>query len=279
MSDPASGQPFAVNSLAGGLSLQGQYWPPSKPIAVMSLVHGLGEHSGRYAELAEAMGKAGIAVVAVDLRGHGNSAGKRGVCTDYKLLHGDLGALLDKSRELYPNLPHFLYGHSLGGGLVLDYGRAPGEDIKGIIASAPFIALPAPTPAIIGHIANLVRRVFPKATLSQPLSGDKISTLPEEQKKYENDPLNHNRISFGLAVDAIEAGKRVADHGPQWNTPLLLMHAKGDQLTSYEASAAFAKAAQNVTFRSYDNSEHEMHHDTPKAKVFGEMIDFIKSRA
>lgn len=279
MSDPSSGQAFEIKSLSDGLALQGRIWSPAKPIAVMSLIHGLGEHSGRYAELAEAVGQSGIAVVAVDLRGHGKSAGKRGVCTDYKLLHGDLETLLEKSRVLYPDLPHFLYGHSLGGGLVLDYGRAPAPDIKGIIASAPFIALPKPTPAIIGQIANLVRRVFPMATLSQSLTGDKISTLPEEQRIYESDPLNHSRISFGLAVDAIEAGKRVAAHGPQWNTPLLLIHAKGDQLTSCEASAAFAQTARNVTFRSYENSEHEMHHDKPKAKVFGELIDFIKSKA
>jgi len=279
MTEPVPGQRFEINSLADGLVLQGRYWAPAKPIGVMSLVHGLGEHSGRYTELAEAMGEAGVAVVALDLRGHGNSAGKRGVCTDYKLLHGDMETLLGKSRGLYPELPHFLYGHSLGGGLVLDYGRTPAPDIKGIIASAPFISLPNPTPAIIGHIANLVRRFFPAATLAQPLTGDKISTLPEEQKIYENDPLNHSRISFGLAVDAIRAGERVAAHASQWDTPLLLMHAKGDQLTSCEASEAFAKTAQNVTFRCYENSEHEMHHDTPKTKVFGEMIDFIKSKA
>lgn len=278
MLKPLTGDPFEVTNADDGLVLQGRYWSPAKPIAVMSLVHGLGEHSGRYVELADRLGKANIAVVAVDLRGHGKSAGKRGVCTDYKLLKGDLEALLEKSRALYPDLSHFLYGHSLGGGLVLDYGRTPAQDIKGIIASAPFIALPTPTPAFIGHIANFLRRIFPNATLAQPLTGDKISTLPEEQKLYENDPLNHSRISFGLAVDAVEAGKRVAAHSSDWKTPLLLMHANGDQLTSCEASAEFARAAQNVTFRTYENSEHEMHHDVPKDTIFNEMIDFIKSR-
>lgn len=278
MSETSNGNLFETESLADGLKLQGLYWAPSKPVAALSLVHGLGEHSGRYAELAEALGEAGIAVVALDLRGHGNSGGKRGVCTKYKYLHGDLETLLEKTRTLYPELPHFLYGHSLGGGLVLDYGRASAPDIKGIIASAPFIALPIPTPSIIGHIAKIVRRIFPKATLGQPLTGDKISTLPEEQKRYENDPLNHSRISFGLAVDAIEAGERIADFAPKWKVPLLLMHAKDDQLTSYEASAKFAEAAQNTTFRAYENSEHEMHHDTPKEAVINEIITFIKGR-
>jgi len=278
MSKPVNENLFECESLADGLRLQGRYWAPAKPVAVMSLVHGLGEHAGRYAEMAEALGQAGIAVVAIDLRGHGKSGGKRGVSTKYKLLHGDLETLLEKMRALYPDLPHFLYGHSLGGGLVLDYGRAPAPDIKAIIASAPFIDLPIPPPAIIGYIAKLMRRTFPQATLAQPLTGDKISTLPEEQKIYENDPLNHSRISFGLAVDAIEAGERVAAFAPKWETPLLLMHAKEDQLTSYQASAEFAQKAKNVTFRGFDNSEHEMHHDTPKQAVIDEMIRFIKSK-
>ena len=107
---------------------------------------------------------------------------------------------------------------------------------------------------------------------------DRISTLPKEQKRYENDPLNHSRISFGLAADALQAGERIAAFAPQWDTPLLLMHAKGDQLTSYEASADFAKNAKNVRFRYYENSEHEMHHDTPQNAVTAEIIQFIKSK-
>lgn len=270
---------FDVTSQSDGLNLWGQYWAVEKPIAVMSLVHGLGEHSGRYAELAANLVKAKIAVVAIDLRGHGQSGGKRGVCTAYDLLHGDLNTLLDHTRSLYPDTPHILYGHSLGGGLVLDYGRAAAPDIKGLIASAPFIGLANTPPAIMGSIAKWLGRAFPNLTMSQPLTGDKISTLPEEQKLYENDPLNHSKISFGLAYDAVEAGSRVAASAANWTLPLLLMHAKGDQLTSYEESTKFAAQADAVTFLSFENSEHEMHHDTPKEAVFSAMIDFIKSKA
>lgn len=262
---------------ADGTALLIRHWPAKSAKAVMALVHGLGEHSGRYESLAPDLVEADIAVIALDLRGHGQSEGKRGVCTAYQLLHEDVTALLTEARAQYPNLPLILYGHSLGGGLVMDYTLQKTPHVTAIIASAPFIGLPSPPPAIVGWIAKIMRKFFPQATLKQPLTGDKISSIPEEQAAYESDPLNHGQISFGLAVDAVEAGARIADHAKNWTKPLLLFHAKGDQLTSFEHSEAFAKEAVNVTFCAYENSEHEMHHDVVREDVLSRMISFIKS--
>lgn len=272
-----SSETFTVKNSMDDTELLIRHWACESPEAVVSLVHGLGEHSGRYESFAPDLVKANIAVVAVDLRGHGKSGGKRGVCTDYGLLHGDVESLLNEARRLHPDVPHLIYGHSLGGGLVMDYGRNAASDIKAMIASAPFIGLPKPPPAIIGMIAKIIRRINPQGTMSQPLSGEKISTLPEEQERYLSDPLNHNHMSFGLAVDAVEAGQRVADAVGEWRLPLLMLHAKGDQLTDFGASETFAKVAKNVTFKAYENSEHEMHHDTPRDDVVREMIAFVKS--
>lgn len=268
---------FETVSKRDNIKLAGRYWPAANAKAVMSLVHGLGEHSGRYESLAPDLAKAGIAVVALDLRGHGQSEGKRGVCTDYSFLHDDLEALLEKSRALYPDLPHILYGHSLGGGLVLDYGFSAADDIKAVITSAPFIGLPKPPPAIIRGIAKVMRKINPQGTMSQALTGEKISTLAEEQERYVKDPLNHSQLGFGLAVDAVEAGERIQTKASEWDRPLLLMHAKGDQLTDYDSSADFSKTAQNVTFKTFENSEHEMHHDTPRDHVLAAMVDFINA--
>lgn len=272
-----SGQDFETRCAKDQTKLIGRHWPVDSPKAVMSLAHGLGEHSGRYDRMAADLNAAGIAVTALDLRGHGRSEGKRGVCTNYDLLRGDLQALLKETRALYPETPHFLYGHSMGGGLVLDYGFEADDDIRAIITSAPFIALPKPPPGFIRGIAKLIRKISPEASMSQPLSGEKISTLPEEQELYMNDPLNHNRISFSFAADAVEVGERIAARAEEWSTPLLLMHAKGDQLTSFEASETFAEKAQNVTFMAFEDSEHEMHHDKPREKVIQEMIQFINT--
>lgn len=254
-----------------------RHWPVAKPKAVMALVHGLGEHSGRYESLVPDLVADGIAVIALDLRGHGQSDGKRGVSTNYARLHEDVEALLAEVQKHYPNTPTLLYGHSLGGGLVMDYALKSAPAVKAMIASAPFIGLPKPPPAIVGMIAKAIRKLSPQATMKQPLTGDKISTIPEEQKAYENDPLNHGQISFGLAVDAVEAGERIAAGAARWSKPLLLMHAKGDQLTSFEHSEAFAAAAGQVKFCAYDNCEHEMHHDTVRDEVIAEMIAFINT--
>jgi alpha-beta hydrolase superfamily lysophospholipase len=272
-----SAEIFETINAADNTKLVGRHWALEKPKAVMSLVHGLGEHSGRYEKLVSELNDADIAVVALDLRGHGQSDGKRGVCTNYDLLRGDLKALLQKTRALYLDTPHMLYGHSMGGGLVLDYGFAADKDIFGVIASAPFIGLPKPPPKIIRGVAKLIRKISPEASMSQPLSGDKISTLPEEQGLYENDPLNHSKISFSFAADAVEVGEAIAARAAQWTKPLLLMHAKGDQLTSFDASEAFASKAQNVIFKAFENSEHEMHNDTPRETVIADMIGFIEN--
>ena len=112
---------FETKNAADGTVLRGHIWAAAKPKAVMNLVHGFGEHSGRYADMAANLNAKGISVVTLDLRGHGQSDGARGYCPDYNLLLEDVDALLTKTRETYPDLPQILYGHSMGGGLVLNH--------------------------------------------------------------------------------------------------------------------------------------------------------------
>ena len=107
---------------ADGLQLVGRSWEPdSEPRAVVCLVHGLGEHCGRYQHVAAALTEAGFAVLACDQRGHGRSAGKRGVIPSYDALMDDIGLLLEQASQRYPGKPRFLYGHSLGGNEVINY--------------------------------------------------------------------------------------------------------------------------------------------------------------
>ena len=99
---------FETTSLADGLILQGQHWPVDNPLAAVSLVHGFGEHCGRYEELAAELVANQIAVVGVDLRGHGRTIGPRGVAETYNHLHDDLKTLLKQTASLYPTVPRFL---------------------------------------------------------------------------------------------------------------------------------------------------------------------------
>ncbi len=284
---------FTLNS-QDGTRLNGcVFEPPSNPKAVMSLVHGFGEHCRRYADMADFLRMQDIAVVAIDLRGHGQSDGKRGVCRDYGHLREDVEALVEYSAQRFPGLPHILYGHSMGGGLVMNYilhGAKGGRQnvaqglrqeqtvaskFSAIIASAPLLKLADPVPSPLEFIVRVLRKITPNLSLSQPISGEKVSTLSEEKTAYEADPLNHGRLGVGLAVDMVEAGEWVLSHASEWALPLLLMHARGDRLTDFSGSAAFASKAQNCQFIPFENVEHEIHNDKCRAEVYTAMGDFI----
>lgn len=269
---------ITVASEHDGLLLKGFHWAAPKPIAVMSLVHGFGEHSGRYAHMASYLNSKNISVVTLDLRGHGRSDGRRGFCPDYNLLLGDVNALLNKTRESYPDLPHMLYGHSMGGGLVLNHQLKSGpDDIKAVMASAPFIE---PADRISGPqraIVKLLGKIAPKLSLGNKIDGNKISRLAAEQEAYLSDPLNHGNLGVGLAIGMVEGGEWILDNAPNWTKPLLIVHARDDQLTDFAASQAFAAKAQNCTFIPYEDCEHEIHNDCHRTEVYKAASDFIES--
>lgn len=242
----------------------------------MSLVHGFGEHSGRYVHMARALNAKGIAVVSIDLRGHGRSEGKRGVVKSYDDFRADIEALLHKTRTLYPDVPHILYGHSMGGGIVLDYGFSPDTDIRAIIASAPLIKLAEPPPAILTPLIKTLRLFNPKGAVKQPIDGRKVSSLKAEQDIYMSDPLNHGQCGFNTALGMVSTGQAVLERAKSWTVPLLLLHSRADILTSFEASETFAQSAQNTEFHGFDKSAHELHNDIYRAQIYGLMIDFIE---
>ena len=244
----------------------------------MALVHGFGEHSGRYAPMAQALGAENIAVISIDLRGHGRSAGKRGVTRDYADFLADIKVLEQKCREAYPNLPIILYGHSMGGGLILNYGFNHAGKFIGFIASAPLIKLAEPPPAIVTPIVKFLRLIHPKGAIKQPINGAKVSNLPEEQALYMQDPLNHGCCGFATALGMVANGQSLQARAAQWSAPLLLLHSRDDVLTDFLASEDFAAKAQYCQFHSFNDSAHEMHNDKIRDQVYDLMLAFIQQR-
>ena len=263
---------------ADGTSLFGRHWPVEAPKAVMALVHGFGEHCGRYGTMATYLNSQAIAVVTLDLRGHGQSEGRRGVVKSYDEFREDLAALLAKTQALYPHTPKVLYGHSMGGGLVLDYGSRNPSALP-IIASAPFITLANPVSGALEFIVKVMGRLLPKGAMSQPIDGTKISNLEDEQNLYLNDSLNHGKLGFRLAEAMVTTGERLIQAAKNWDRPLLLMHSKADQLTSFSASENFARDAKQTKFHAFESHQHEMHNDLCRAEVYAPMSEFILKHA
>jgi len=259
---------------ADGTELFGRHWPVENPKGLMALVHGFGEHSGRYDHMATHLNAKDIAVVAVDLHGHGKTPGRRGVIKSYDDFRADMMALFTKAQGLYPETPLTLYGHSMGGGIVLDYGvNAMG--LVPIIASAPLIRLADSIPKPLEFFVKLMARIHPKGAVTQPIDGSKITNLADEQAAYMENTLCHGTMGFRLAESMMSTGENITANAASWDRPLLLLHSKGDQLTDYQASADFADVAKQVEFHSFETVQHEMHNDASREAVYALMIDFI----
>jgi len=253
---------------------------PKNPKAVIAIIHGFGEHGGRYEHMAAALKKQNIATLSVDLHGHGKTEGKRGVCYSYHILMSDVDALLGKAKTLYPDVPLFLFGHSMGGGLVLNnvLRRRP-EGLAGVIASAPLIKPSDPFPGLQRLALRLIRKTMKNFTADAGLDSAGISTLQAEVDKYNNDPLVHGKMGAGLAVDVMAGGEWLLEYGNVWyeTLPLLLYHAKADPLTDFAASEAFASLAPGCEFRAFENVLHEMHNDTSRNNVYAMINTFIST--
>lgn len=268
---------------ADGTSLFARHWEATGPRATLLLIHGFGEHSGRYGAMGTHLSDNGVQVLAIDLRGHGRSDGPRGVIRSYEEFRKDLRAGLDRAQDLHEKIPHrqrgplILFGHSMGGGIVLDHGLNHPGDVDGVIASGPLIEPRDPVPAPLAILARIISAIRPTATMKNTIKGDQISTVPAEQTAYEQDVMNHDRLGFRLALEMIGTGQDIAARASEWRDPLLLYHARADQLTDFAASERFAKAAPGVIFKPYPGVEHEMHNDTSRAAVYRDILDFIET--
>lgn len=261
-----------------GLTVYGQSWLVDQPKAVFGLVHGMGEHSGRYTYMIEALNAANISVVSYDQIGHGQTEGKRGHVPNYDMLLGCLGELTSKMVELVPAKPMFLFGHSMGGNVVLNYLLQRKPKINGAIISSPWLKLAFDPPALQVKLGRIVSGILPGLVQSTKLDVNAISRDPKEVKRYVDDPLVHDKISTAFFTGVYDSGFWALEHASELQTPVLLYHGTGDQLTSHDASKAFAeRAGSKVTFKSLDGYYHESHNEAEaeRERVFKMIIDWI----
>jgi alpha-beta hydrolase superfamily lysophospholipase len=263
-----------------GLEMYSYGWvPKGKPQATIVLVHGHGEHIGRYAHVGAALTEKGYALLGFDLRGHGKSGGLRGHTPCYDALMDDISAFFVQVDGRYPNQPRFLYGHSLGGNLVLNYALRRKPDLKGVIATGPWLKLAFNPPAVQVMLGRLMNGIAPGFTQASNLETAALSHDTAVVTAYENDPLVHSKISARLFVSIYESGLWALEHAAEFPLPLLLMHGTADRLTSSEASKEFAeKAGKKVTLRLWDGWYHEIHNEPEKAEVFKVMLDWMNAR-
>ena len=271
---------FSTRS-SDGLLLHGSAWlPDADPKAVVCLVHGQGEHSARYAELATALTYAGFALLASDLRGHGRSAGPRGHTPSFDSWLDDLSLLLDEASTRFPNTPRFLYGHSTGGTIVLGYAlrRRPPPSLRGVIASSPWLRLATTPPAYLTAAASALNRLWPSLALSSRVTPESLTRDPEKLRAIASDTLAHSRISSRMYFSANDTGRWIIEHAHDFPLPLLLMHGTGDHVTSHTASEEFASHAKgDVTLKLWPGFHHELQNEPERQDVFRYVVDWLSA--
>ncbi len=261
-----------------GLQLHYRCWEPEHPArAEVFFIHGYNEHIGRYEHVAAAMSAAGFRFHAMDLRGHGSSEGPRGHTPSWDQFMRDVDLLLDQGES---DLPSFIYGHSMGGGIVLSYAIQTEREIKGVIATGPTLRLGfTPSPAQV-FMAKVIGAIFPGFTQDGNLELEALSRDPAIAVAYANDPLIHNKISARLFLSMLTGGQEALQRAPQLRIPLLLLHGSEDRLSDASASREFFNAAgvEDKTLKIYDGYYHELHNEPEKMEVLETITSWISER-
>lgn len=237
--------------------------------AVMTIIHGMGEHAQRYSHVADFFAEIGIACVAIDLRGHGNSEGKRGHTPNYEALMNDVDMLVSKAKSMFPNLPLIMYGHSMGGNLTLNYIIRRKPEIAGAIVTSPYLKLAFEPPKWKVTLGKLTANLVPTLTQPTGLETAAISRDLAVVSAYEKDKLVHDKITSAFFVNVHFAGPYAIEYASEIKVPLLVMHGTADRLTSPEGTKEFAKnAGKNVTLKIWNDLYHEIHNEPEKLDVF-----------
>lgn len=259
-----------------GAEIFWQEWlPESDPRAVMILVHGLGEHSTRYAHLAQRFTDAGIAVFTLDNRGHGKTPGTRGVM-DFDKVVTDIGERLEEVRERYPDAPVIVFGHSLGGLLTMTYTVRNRPAITAQIASAPALDSELREQRLKFALANLLGGIVPDIVLPTGLDSSGVSRDPKVVAAYDADPLVHDKGSTGLAKATFAAMDDMMAQ-TTFPVPLLIVHGTGDRLTVPAASKTFVnQVTGDVTLIEYEGIYHELHNEPEQDEVFADIMKWLE---
>jgi alpha-beta hydrolase superfamily lysophospholipase len=252
-------------------------WEPETNVCrgVFGIVHGLGEHCGRYAHLAEVLTRAGYAVLAFDLPGHGRSPGRRGHA-DYEILLDDVERLAGEVRARAADGPAVLYGHSLGGAIVLACAIRRSLPLTALIASSPLLRLSSAPPRWKRAAGRIFRYVCPWVLFDTRLDPVALSHDPNAVRNHQQDPLVHHLVSAQLGESMLRAGEWLLTHADRLRVPTLVMHGGADTLTSSAASRQFAeRAGSRCTLKVWDGFRHELQWEPEKDQVFAYMLDWL----
>ena len=279
----------SIFSMVDGTALYRSDWPATNARlarGTVLIVHGLGEHIGRYAHVAQRLNAVGWDVAGYDQRGHGRSPGARGALPASDALLADLGRVVSVLRRETTGRPLLLLGHSMGGTVAARYvaeglSATPApwwQAVDGLVLSSP--ALAADTTAVQKLLLAVFGRLAPGMAVHNGLQPAWISRDPAVVKAYIADPLVHDRITPRLGGFILDAGAFTLQAAPRWTLPTLLLYAGADRCVAARGSAEFAAAAPPAVLcsRRYDGLFHEIFNEPEQANVLDDLLAWLDDR-
>ena len=276
MSDAAQHVEAHITS-AAGVEVFWQSWAPETPKAVVVIAHGLAEHSGRYAHVAERLARSGYAVYALDHIGHGRSHGTMGNINRMSFVLDDLDTIVRSAAGAHTGLPVFLLGHSTGALIALDYVQTKGQGhLSGLVLSGAAIDPSVGSP-VERALAGVLSRVAPNLAVTR-LDSATVSRDPAVVAAYDADPLNyHGRIRARTGAEILASVDRVISRMPTVTLPILVMHGGADRLVSPKGSEIIAEqaASADLTHKVYDGLYHEIFNEPEQDEVLDDVVTWL----
>ena len=264
-----------------GLELYENRWlPEGDPAAVVVLVHGFMEHSGRYAEVAGALNRQGYAVYAPDLRGHGKSPGDRVFIHSFDQYVDDLETFLERVRARHAGRPFFLFGHSMGGSIVALLAITRRPDVRGVVLSAPAVQVGRQVFPILRRLAAMLSTVFPRMRLVR-MGCNWLSRDPEVVADFRSDPLVfQDRFPVRTGAEILHAAQSIQDRMEALRHPLLLLHGTHDRVTDPEGSRRLYAGAGSTdkTLKLYEGLYHDLLHEPERQQVTADLLEWLAAR-
>ncbi len=259
-----------------GVKLFSQSWIPEGPKkAALVIVHGLHDHSGRYAWVAEELAKRGYAIYGFDLRGHGKSEGKSQWVNSFDDYLEDLGRFVKLVEIKEPGKPLFIFGFSMGGNIVASYALGNKSGIKGIILMGP--ALKPPASRVVVLLLKLLGSLLPNLGLVRPPSKD-FSRDQNVVAEMEKDPLISKKpVPARTLLGILRTGEKILSKAESFDIPFLVMHGTADKLASPEGSKLFSERNHSAdkTLKLYEGFYHDLLHEPERQTVLYDMSGWL----
>lgn len=265
---------------AGAPTLSYQLAIPPEPKATLLVVHGYGEHGGRYRKIVRRWVGRGLAAGVIDLRGHGWSAGVRGHCERFTDYHDDVDDLLAVLREHVRDVPLFGFGHSFGGLIVTTHALSRPSLFRGLVLSSPYFGLALEVPQAKKTLGEVASRLFPTLGVPTGLSGRDLTHDETLAKLYDHDPLVNKVATARWFTEANAAQRDLLARAPQMRLPVLLVQGGADRVASPQAArAVFDRFGSHD--KKYDERVglyHEILNEPEGEAIADVMADWVLAR-